>query len=125
MQHHLSSQFEVAWAVADLVALHGTRDDKNVAEPARSVVTLAGLSVYCDNQMPVRFVADDLDVVIDREDCGQPFENWLQGSSSARAVQGLVNARYTFNFRYGDLSALRAWRTRLDGLIAATPRKAA
>lgn len=127
MQHHLSSQYEAAWMVADLVATHGQHDFRASGDDLRTVVALCGMKVYLENQMPVRFVASDIDLVLTRDTDAQSFDNWVQ-DQAFRVVHNLVNAQYTLNFRKGDIAVLRSWRTRLEAFVSATavpPRKAA
>ena len=125
MQHHLSSQFETMWAIADLVATHGQHDFGVAGDGMSRVVTHCGMTVYLYDQLPVRFSATDLDLTVDRQDQAQSYETWLQ-MPNMRDVHALANARYTLNFRRGSVSTLRAWLDRLHAFEAATsiPRAA-
>lgn len=119
MQHHLLVQYETAWAVADLVTAHGCHDFRSVGDEVRTVVTLCGLSVVFDGQMPMHFTAIDLDLTLVREVSAQDFGQWLK-TPELHEMRRLVDDRYTLRFDRGSLGVLMEWRARLEAFATAT-----
>jgi hypothetical protein len=115
MQHALSDQFEMAWAVADLVARHGCRNFSTADTSVWQVAELCGLRVYFEHDMPVRLHAGDLDMTLNRLATQQPLAASLAGKTYL-SVHRQANARYTTCFRRGDVETLKIWADKIGAL---------
>lgn len=125
MQSGLTSQYELAWQVADLVAMHGAYDFRAGDEGLHQVVKFCGLRVSLRHQMPVRIEGADLDITLEARPGTQAFETTFYGDPYRRA-HALLGAEYTVTFHRGDADALKAWYEQITAFVAATaPRKAA
>lgn len=119
MQHNLATQYETAWAVADLVATHGTHDFRSGENGVHRVIWLCGLKVYVENNLPIRFVAANLDLALVRDAGVQPFTSVLSGPVF-RDVHDILSSTYTLRFDRGDLGTLQGWHDQLTAFVAAT-----
>lgn len=119
MQHNLTAHYELAWAVADLVATHGTHDFRSDKEGIYRVVWLCGIKVYFQKDLPVRFVATNLDLELDHQPGAQPFSSVL-GKESLRDMYQIFSTTYHLRYNRGQRSALEGWHDQLKAFVAAT-----
>lgn len=119
MQHTLATQYELAWAVADMVATHGTHDFRSGDGGVHRVIWLCGVKIYVEDHLPVRFVGADLDLTLIRDTKAVPYAAALAGPG-LRTIHEIAGAAYTLRFDRGDINALRAAHDELVAFIAAT-----